>query len=601
MLLSTGGGKSLCYQLPAIWWRRQGGGPTLVISPLIALMEDQVRGLRARGIGAAALHSQLDELAQRAVWADLTTGRLDLIYAAPERCALPSFQRLLQRLGVAAIAVDEAHCISQWGHDFRPDYRLLAPLCRALGAPVMALTATASARVQDEIVRDLGLSQAHRLRGPFVRPNLHFAVRPGLAAAARLVQLQALLGQLSAVGADRAGRAIVYCSSRRRVEAVAAVLRGGGLAVGAYHAGQTAHRRRRAQAAYDAGETPILVATCAFGMGIDHPDVRLVVHLQAPSSLAAYYQEAGRAGRDGAIARCLLFWGRGDAAWQRLGRATDTAVGRRARADEAAAMAAYATAQGGCRQALLAAHFDAGGQPACGHCDLCQPPSAALAGRPLSPAAPPTLPLEAAAATAILAAMASLKRPVGQATLAQALCGSQAKRLRSLGLLAWEGHGCLRGRPLPAVQATLAALLKAGALEPRGRRYPTVWLAGRPVRQARQVGGGDPAAATAAGRAALGAPAAAAAASARGRRTAARRPRSGGLEAAFLGFARRQGRLLGWRPYMVLNRATCRALVAAAPVSLWALTQVPGMGPAKVERFGVALLTLVAKHAATPL
>jgi ATP-dependent DNA helicase RecQ len=308
VVMPTGAGKSLIYQFTALRLH----GLTLVISPLIALMKDQVDGLRRQGIPATYINSALptDEQARRLQ--ALAKGAFRLAYVAPERLRSVPFQQTLRRLTVGLLAVDEAHCISQWGHDFRPDYLHIAAARASLGNPVtVALTATATPQVQDDIVRLLGLPTAQRIVTGFNRPNLTFAVRYTLDLPAKLQALQELLTALDD------GAAIVYTGTRREAEEVAEFVRSvGGMEAQHYHAGLEAETRERVQEAFLAGDLPVVVATNAFGLGIDRPDVRLVAHYNLPGTLEAYYQEAGRAGRDGQAAQAVLLYAPQDRALQ---------------------------------------------------------------------------------------------------------------------------------------------------------------------------------------------------------------------------------------------------------------------------------------------
>ncbi len=374
VLLPTGGGKSLCYQVPAIVAARTGRGVTIVVSPLIALMDDQVTALRGRGVAAAAIHSHMDDDERRAVIGGMVRGELEIVYVSPERAALDSFRRIVGRARIALIAIDEAHCVSQWGHDFRPEYLRLHELRRVVpDVPVIALTATATPRVMDEIVGSLELVLPAIVRGDFARPNLAFSVRHVREDAARVTAVIEALDAAGLRGRTGRGRAIVYCATRKKTEAVADALRAAGFAAGHYHAGRTALARERAHGAFAMGRTRVLCATSAFGMGIDFADVRVIVHFGAPGSVEAYYQEAGRAGRDGDPARCLLLFGPGDLVTQRR----LMHGGSVARAEAAlAAMERYATTAV-CRQQVLCGHFTGrDDHAACGVCDVCLDPDA---------------------------------------------------------------------------------------------------------------------------------------------------------------------------------------------------------------------------------
>ena len=294
VLLPTGGGKSLCFQVPAMVWRAQGRGPLLVVSPLIALMEDQVAALQRCGVDARVVHSGMPWAEQREALDGARTA--DLLYVSPERIGVKRFRARLEGIAPSACAVDEAHCISEWGHDFRPAYRNLGVLKRELGLPIMALTATATPRVMADIADSLGLSDPVRIVGGFDRPNLRFSVELHRG---DKVRAERCLGILNGLGIGRdpsGGRAVVYAATRKRVKAVATQLSKAGLKVAWYHAGRTDGARARAQQRFESGTHRVMVATTAFGMGIDQPDVRAVIHVQAPASLESYYQQAGRAG-----------------------------------------------------------------------------------------------------------------------------------------------------------------------------------------------------------------------------------------------------------------------------------------------------------------
>jgi ATP-dependent DNA helicase RecQ len=304
-VLPTGGGKSVCYQVPAL----MSSGLTLVITPLVSLMEDQVDRARALGLRAFCLSGTQTAASRKAVEARLSADLIDILFVSPERLMLPRFMALIRRLDIRLLAVDEAHCISEWGHDFRPSYRRIGTLAASLDAPTLALTASATPEVRADIISNLGLTRPLEIVRSFDRPNLWWAVRRGGSLKSRLA------GIASELDANP-GCAIVYAPTRRAVETIRDHLAGRGLPCAAYHAGLPGPERSQVQASFMNGSVRVVVATNAFGMGIDKADVRTVIHAQLPTTLEAYYQEAGRAGRDGAPARCIAFHGRGD---RRLG------------------------------------------------------------------------------------------------------------------------------------------------------------------------------------------------------------------------------------------------------------------------------------------
>lgn len=576
VLLPTGGGKSLCYQLPALWWRNCGHGPTIVISPLIALMQDQVRGLRARGIRGIALHTQQGAKAQSEVVTTILRGDYDILYVAPERALLPEFLRLVACHPPAMWAVDEAHCISQWGHDFRPEYMRLGELRRVFAdVPVIALTATATPQVLAEIEQRLSLQAPVHVVGSFVRPNLAFFCHALTSAASRLAVLHDLLVEHDMHQMRPKGRAIIYCATRKKVEAVAKALKVAGIAAGYYHAGRTDAQRRQTQDDYDQGRTRVLVATNAFGMGVDHPDVRLVVHFQAPASLEAYYQEAGRAGRDGDAAACHLMFGKADWLVQAQLSCAQGGSAKLVAHKKAiqSLLRSYAESSGLCRQTQLVDYFTGAPQGyVCARCDVCTGACRAAASGDtkrieVRPAA--VTPLSAEAKHLILQAAAQMRRPVGKVNLAKALRGSQAKGLGRLGLLRIEAHGALKGFDEVSIVAAIDDLLDTGAMVVKGHKYPTVWLSGRGVR----------------------------APSGESAHKAKRQKPTQLLLAALQRYSRQQAKALGWKKsYMVLPKELCGQIVRERPTRLSQLSKLKGMGRKKLERFATDILRIVSEH-----
>jgi ATP-dependent DNA helicase RecQ len=436
--------------------------------------------------------------------------------------------------------------------------------------PMIALTATATPRVLDEIASSLELRMPASVRGDFRRPNLAFEVLPiAPGDGGDATRLAATIDALERAGLRQrsgAGRGIVYCSTRKKAEDVAAALKEAGFAAGHYHAGRTALARERAQAGFSLGRMRVIVATNAFGMGVDYPDVRVVVHFQAPGSLEAYYQEAGRAGRDGEPAHCLLLFGAGDLMTQRR-IAQHGASGKRLAILEDAlrAVGDYATTWA-CRQRALCEHFiGTDDQPACGLCDACRDPS------------PRAAPIAVVAASAlgvaereiILAALAAHGRPTGKGTLAKALRGSQAKPVLVNGLDRVPQHGALAACSEADIAATIEALLVEKKLVRRGRKYPTVALPGPAKPRAPRT-------------------------------THARRGRDGSRTSSITveldRYRKQMARQLRWKAYMVFQRSVILAIDRDRPDSLAALARIPGLGPQRIARFGDDLVSIVRRY-----
>jgi ATP-dependent DNA helicase RecQ len=559
VLMPTGGGKSLCYQVPSLL--RPGTG--VVVSPLIALMHDQVAALTQLGVRAAFLNSTLDAAAARAVERALAAGELDLVYVAPERLLTAHCQELLDRTNIALFAIDEAHCVSQWGHDFRPEYLQLSVLHeRFPRVPRVALTATADPQTRAEIVARLALESARVFVSSFDRPNIRYAIVEKIDPRAQL---------LAFIGEDHAHEAgIVYCLSRRKVEETAAWLAAHGVRALAYHAGMDASTRTEHQARFQREEGVVMVATIAFGMGIDKPDVRFVAHLDLPKSIEGYYQETGRAGRDGLPADAWMTYGLADVVQQRRLIEQSEASEDYKRVSTAKLDALLGLCEtAGCRRVRLLGYFGEESGP-CGNCDTCLEP-------------PQTWDATDAARKALSAIYRTGQR-FGAVHLIDVLRGKPGERVSR-----WE-HDKLSvfgvGADLDdaAWRSVFRQLVALGFARVDHTAHGALRLteASRPVLKGEQAVAMRRVVTRACGK--------------KGTRSAA----PAGLSTADAGlletlkeWRRNEARRQGVPAYVILHDSTLAEIARERPRDLGALARLGGIGAKKLERYGEALLRLV--------
>src|SRR6056297_2011188 len=446
--MPTGGGKSLCYQLTGLLLE----GLTIVVSPLIALMQDQVSAAQELGLAAAFLNSSMKEQEIRGVYRLLHAGEIKLLYISPERFASEKFRSRLKEFDPVLCVVDEAHCISEWGHDFRPDYLALSKI--RLEFPksrIAAFTAAATKTVQQDIQKKLKMKKPFIIRASFDRPELFYRVLPK----------ESVLDLILAFVQDRPGKAgIVYRSTRADVEATSEFLEKNGVNARPYHAGLPDESRRRHQEQFVRDETDVIVATIAFGMGIDKSNVRFVVHGDLPKSLEAYYQETGRAGRDGLVSHCLLLYSPGDIRTQRyfIEQIEDEAEAARGRRN-LEVMLRYAQASE-CRRKLLLKHFDEAHSGGCGRCDVCT-----------DEASTEDLSVDA---QKLLSAVARTGERFGGGHIIDIVKGGDTEKIRERGHDKLPTFGVGKGKPKKHWQQVLNDLLNRGALQQNGGRYPTL-------------------------------------------------------------------------------------------------------------------------------
>src|SRR5213083_1033981 len=565
VLMPTGGGKSLCYQLPALL--REGCG--IVVSPLIALMRDQVAALLEAGVNAAVLNSTLSFEEASEVERRLLAGDLDLLYIAPERLLTPRTLALLERADIALFAIDEAHCVSQWGHDFRPEYIGLSAIAeRFPDVPRIALTATADEMTRKEIIARLGLAGAPSFVASFDRPNIRYEI----------VEKQNAPAQLKAFISERhAGDAgIVYFLSRAKVEDTAAAQSKAGVPALPYHAGLDAGLRSRNQDRFINEDGVVIVATIAFGMGIDKPDVRFVAHLDLPKTIEAYYQETGRAGRDGRPAEAWMSYGLADIVQQRrmIDESTADDAFKRASVRKLDALVGLAETAG-CRRARLLAYFCEASGP-CGNCDNCLNPPRVWDG---------TLPAQQA-----LSCVYRTGQRFGAGHVTDVLLGRTAGRVSQLGHDRLSTFGIGRDLDERQWRAVFRQLVALGHLRADGEAFGALKL----TQTARQVLKGETSVM-------LREQAARPARVKRGKQTVAKvaigaaDPDSALLE-ALRAWRRGVAREHGVPAFVVFHDSTLETIAALQPGTREALRGVSGVGEKKLERYGEALLEVVRSH-----
>lgn len=554
-LMPTGAGKSLCYQVPAL--AREG--TAIVVSPLIALMHDQIRSARAAGIRAASLTSADPDNAATAE--AFRTGALDLLYVAPERAATAAFQSLLDCTPIALFAIDEAHCVSEWGHDFRPDYRGLKPMLdRFAQVPRLALTATADPTTRSDILRQLGIPESGMIIAGFDRPNIRYAITPRDNGPRQIIDLLARLP----------GAGIVYAPSRKATEDIAAQIARSGRETAFYHAGLDSERRASVQSQFVTSENMVMVATIAFGMGIDKPDVRFVIHAGLPKSIEAYYQETGRAGRDGDPAEAHLLWGVSDFARARqwLG---DVEAGRLASEEARLSSLAVLVETAECRRAVLLSHFGEHPPITCGKCDNCENPPRVIDASEL--------------ARKLLSAVYRTGQSFGIGHIEKVLTGTKDDRISARGHDTLSVFGIVGGQEAALLRPLARTLVARGMLAATEHGGLMLGPEARPVLKGEaQVGIAEPPVRTRRSR------------RTRGLTGTAPNPIGNPLFEALRAKRKELAAEHGFPAYVIFHDSVLRDIAHVCPETLAEMGRISGVGSKKLETWGPDFIATVRDH-----